>query len=285
MTSRSISRRHAVGHAPRRARHRPRGGNVGIDEARANLVGTVLPRLAGIGIIALTRDSRDAKASPCRHRARVLGGRARLEREHRDDRVADRRARRRCPRADVSHHSRRSSPAGVVLEAEGLVKMYRRRKVVNDVALRLQQGEIVGLLGPNGAGKTTTFYMIVGLIQPLAGRILLDGADITKMPMYRRARRGIGYLSQEPSIFRKLSVEDNILAILETLPDSRATSAARASSRCSNELGIKHLRRRKGVRAFGRRAASARDHPRAGYATEVHDARRTVRGGRSDRCS
>src|SRR4029077_14048744 len=111
---------------------------------------------------------------------------------------------------------------GSTLEASGLVKMYRRRKVVNDVALRLQQGEIVGLLGPNGAGETTTFYMIVGLIQPMAGRIVMDGADITSMPMYKRARRGIGYLSQEPSIFRKLSVEDNILAILETLKLSSA---------------------------------------------------------------
>ena len=105
------------------------------------------------------------------------------------------------------------------LEARGLVKKYRRRPVVNDVALRLQQGEIVGLLGPNGAGKTTTFYMIVGS-DPAARRAasVLDGADITNMPMYQRARQGIGYLSQEPSIFRKLSVEDNILAILETLP-------------------------------------------------------------------
>jgi lipopolysaccharide export system ATP-binding protein len=113
---------------------------------------------------------------------------------------------------------------------------------VNDVALRLQQGEIVGLLGPNGAGKTTTFYMIVGLIQPLQGRILLDGEDITKMPMYRRAQNGIGYLSQEPSIFRKLSVEDNILAILETLPGlSREERRTRLES-LLNELGIKHLR-------------------------------------------
>jgi lipopolysaccharide export system ATP-binding protein len=106
----------------------------------------------------------------------------------------------------------------------------------------LQQGEIVGLLGPNGAGKTTTFYMIVGLIQPLQGRILLDGEDITKMPMYRRAQNGIGYLSQEPSIFRKLSVEDNILAILETLPGlSREERRTRLES-LLNELGIKHLR-------------------------------------------
>src|SRR3989449_2776397 len=101
-----------------------------------------------------------------------------------------------------------------LLETFNLVKVYKSRRVVNDVALRLQQGEIVGLLGPNGAGKTTTFYMIVGLIQPFAGRIAFDGVDITSMPMYKRARLGIGYLSQEPSVFRKLSVEDNILAIL-----------------------------------------------------------------------
>src|SRR4029078_8459453 len=106
-------------------------------------------------------------------------------------------------------------------------KHSRVRKVVTKVAVRLQQGEIVGLLGPNGAGKTTTFYMIVGLIQPLAGRILLDGEDITKLPMYERARRGIGYLSQETLIFRNLSVEDNILAILETLPLSAEERSAR----------------------------------------------------------
>jgi lipopolysaccharide export system ATP-binding protein len=113
--------------------------------------------------------------------------------------------------------------------------------VVNDVALRLQQGEIVGLLGPNGAGKTTTFYMIAGLIQPLEGKIVLDGQDITEMPMYRRARRGIGYLAQEPSIFRKLTVEQNIMAILETLPISAAERAKRLE-RLLDELSIKHLR-------------------------------------------
>ncbi|MBI1809606.1 MAG: LPS export ABC transporter ATP-binding protein [Gemmatimonadetes bacterium] len=127
------------------------------------------------------------------------------------------------------------------LRAEGLVKTYRRRNVVNDVALQLQQGEIVGLLGPNGAGKTTTFYMIVGLIPPAQGRILFDGEDITSMPMYQRARRGIGYLSQEPSIFRKLTVEENILAILETLPISRAEREARLEG-LLDELSIKHLR-------------------------------------------
>jgi lipopolysaccharide export system ATP-binding protein len=142
------------------------------------------------------------------------------------------------------------SADGSVLEARGLVKTYRRRRVVNDVALRLQQGEIVGLLGPNGAGKTTTFYMIVGLIKPLAGTIVMDGADITSMPMYKRARRGIGYLSQEPSIFRKLSVEDNILAILETLDLSGSERRARLET-LLDELSIKHLRHSKAFALSG----------------------------------
>ena len=136
------------------------------------------------------------------------------------------------------------------LSAEGLVKIYRRRKVVNDVAVHLRQGEIVGLLGPNGAGKTTTFYMIVGLIQPLSGSIKLDGEDVTEMPMYKRARRGIGYLSQEPSIFRKLSVEDNILAILETLPLSPAERNERLE-RLLDELSIKRLRKSKAYALSG----------------------------------
>jgi lipopolysaccharide export system ATP-binding protein len=130
------------------------------------------------------------------------------------------------------------------------VKKYRRRPVVNDVALRLQQGEIVGLLGPNGAGKTTTFYMIVGLIQPLAGHILLDGKDITSMPMYKRARQGIGYLSQEPSIFRKLTVEENILAILETLGLPAAERKNRLET-LLDELSIKHLRHSKAFALSG----------------------------------
>ncbi|HEV8674159.1 MAG TPA: LPS export ABC transporter ATP-binding protein [Methylomirabilota bacterium] len=103
------------------------------------------------------------------------------------------------------------------LEAEGLQKSFWQRRVVDDVSLVINPGEVVGLLGPNGAGKTTTFYMVVGLLQPDQGRILLDGTDITNLPMYRRSRRGIGYLPQESSVFRKLTVEDNLLAILETL--------------------------------------------------------------------
>jgi lipopolysaccharide export system ATP-binding protein len=141
-------------------------------------------------------------------------------------------------------------PNGSILSADGLVKVYRGRRVVNDVAVRVQQGEIVGLLGPNGAGKTTTFYMLVGLIAPQAGTILLDGKDITGMPMYQRARQGIGYLSQEPSIFRKLTVEQNILAILETLPLDEATRRSRLES-LLDELKIKHLRNSKAFQLSG----------------------------------
>jgi lipopolysaccharide export system ATP-binding protein len=103
----------------------------------------------------------------------------------------------------------------MVLRAEHLFKKYKTRTVVNDVSVRVEQGEIVGLLGPNGAGKTTSFYMMVGLIKPNEGRIYLDDAEITSLPMYQRARLGIGYLAQEASVFRKLTVEENILAVLE----------------------------------------------------------------------
>jgi len=136
------------------------------------------------------------------------------------------------------------------LETRQISKTYRGRRVVDDVTVFVQQGEVVGLLGPNGAGKTTTFYMIVGLIQPLAGRIVMDGKDITSMPMYRRARQGIGYLSQEPSIFRKLSVEDNILAILETLKLSGSERRKRLES-LLNELSIEHLRHSKAFALSG----------------------------------
>src|SRR6202161_1880179 len=104
------------------------------------------------------------------------------------------------------------------LQAADLSKSYRGRKVVDDVSLEIRRGEVVGLLGPNGAGKTTTFYILVGLSRPDYGRVLLDGEDITDLPMYLRARSGISYLPQEPSVFRKLTVEENLMAILETLP-------------------------------------------------------------------
>lgn len=128
------------------------------------------------------------------------------------------------------------------LQASGLCKSFRGRKVVDEVSLDLRQGEIVGLLGPNGAGKTTTFYMIVGLVAPDGGEIALRGKSITELPMYRRARSGISYLPQEPSVFRKLSVEENLLSILETLNLSYEERHERATG-LLEEFGIGHLRR------------------------------------------
>jgi lipopolysaccharide export system ATP-binding protein len=106
----------------------------------------------------------------------------------------------------------------MLVETRGLVKEYRRRRVVNGVDMNVREGEIVGLLGPNGAGKTTSFYMITGLVKPTRGQVFFKGKDVTRLPMYRRARMGLGYLAQEPSIFRNLTVEENVMAILETLP-------------------------------------------------------------------
>jgi lipopolysaccharide export system ATP-binding protein len=139
---------------------------------------------------------------------------------------------------------------GSTLKAAGLVKAYRKRKVVNEVDVAVSQGEIVGLLGPNGAGKTTTFYMMVGLIAPDEGRVFLDNEELTKVPMFQRARRGIGYLAQEPSVFRKLTVEQNVLAILETMKLSRAEKKARLES-LLGELGLKHLRKAKAYSLSG----------------------------------
>lgn len=127
------------------------------------------------------------------------------------------------------------------LRGEDLVKVYGRRRVVDGVSLELTPGEVVGLLGPNGAGKTTTFYMIVGMIRPDKGQVFLGDEAIHKMPMYRRARRGIGYLSQEASVFRRLSVEQNLMAILEGLPISKAERKTRLE-RLLEELRITHIR-------------------------------------------
>jgi lipopolysaccharide export system ATP-binding protein len=226
-------------------------GRLSLNEVRHHLTQSVLPRLVADGIISPPTDSnepwrlirftervwteiattRDEVATALRHTGEHAG----------------------LPADSAGTLVQRPTPkvlSGSVLEASGLVKTYRRRRVVNDVALRLQQGEIVGLLGPNGAGKTTTFYMIVGLIQPVAGKVTMDGVDITSMPMYKRARRGIGYLSQEPSVFRKLSVEDNILAILETLKLSSSERRARLET-LLDELSIKHLRHNKAFALSG----------------------------------
>ena len=128
------------------------------------------------------------------------------------------------------------------LRTENLVKTYRGRRVVDGVSIEVRHGETVGLLGQNGAGKTTTFYMMMGLIRPESGRILVDGADVTDLPMHVRARMGLGYLSQEPSIFRKLTVEENIKAILEVMDLDKEQMATRLEGLMA-ELGISHLRK------------------------------------------
>jgi lipopolysaccharide export system ATP-binding protein len=136
------------------------------------------------------------------------------------------------------------------LTCEGLVKSFRRRRVVDDVDVEIQGGEVVGLLGPNGAGKTTIFYMIVGLLHPDGGKILLNGEEITSLPMYLRARKGIGYLAQEPSVFRKLTVEENLIAVLETLPLSSEERRVRLEQ-LLNELGLSALRKQKAYSLSG----------------------------------
>jgi lipopolysaccharide export system ATP-binding protein len=134
----------------------------------------------------------------------------------------------------------------MLLKAEALVKRYKMRAVVNRVSLEIRQGEIVGLLGPNGAGKTTTFYMIVGLIRPDDGKIYLDGQDITRYPMYRRGRMGIGYLAQEPSVFRSLSVEDNLRAVLEMGGSLSKTARDARLEQLLEEFSITHVRKSMG---------------------------------------
>ncbi len=136
------------------------------------------------------------------------------------------------------------------LQTERLVKGYNGRPVVDGVDIWVKRGEIVGLLGPNGAGKTTTFAMMVGYVKPDGGRIMLDGREITELPMYQRARLGIGYLAQEPSIFRKLTVEQNIMAVLETLDMPRQSRRKRLDA-LLNELGITHLARQKAFTLSG----------------------------------
>lgn len=221
-------------------------GRLSLDEVRGYLRNSLLPRLVREGVVLLPPGGIEAPDSQLTVAPNVwdeLGGyRSELARVLLE--TGER------PSGPIPVSPDQTVPGHSLLEADGLVKTYRRRKVVNDVALRLQQGEIVGLLGPNGAGKTTTFYMIVGLIPPQMGRIRFDGEDITDMPMYRRARRGIGYLSQEPSVFRKLSVEDNIMAILETLPLSKEQRHERLEH-LLDELGIKHLRKNKAYALSG----------------------------------
>ncbi len=216
-------------------------GTLSVDEVRRHLQVSVLPRLANEGVLEPLPDLVEDDGRVC-VRAELwpeLAAERGLTRERLIALALE------AVRASETAGTR-ASTTGSALVGQGLTKAYRRRRVVDGVNIELHQGEIVGLLGPNGAGKTTTFYMIVGLVRPDAGRIYLDGDDVSSLPMYKRARRGIGYLSQEPSVFRKLTVEENVLAILETLELSDEERHARLES-LLNELSIKHLR---GVKAF-----------------------------------
>ena len=230
----------------------PQRGVLSVDEVRHHLMSSVLPRLAIEGLVepdqavrpdvaALSRtlsDYRVFEQGVCISPAvasLLLEDRASVEQEL----------------LELAYHALRESeapaepsaprPTGSVLAGFGLTKVYRKRRVVDAVDVSVRQGEIVGLLGPNGAGKTTSFYMIVGLVKPDQGRIEIDGADISGLPMFQRARKGIGYLAQEPSIFRKLTVEDNVRAILETQPISDAEKKTRLET-LLDELSIKYLR-------------------------------------------
>jgi lipopolysaccharide export system ATP-binding protein len=221
-------------------------GRLSMNDVRAHLATSILPRLAETGALVLPAGSAMSAETPVQFAPRFWAE----IRQHRADAAETLRHTGEYSNEAPVNAATVTAPFGKTLKATGLSKIYRGRKVVNDVDLQVQQGEIVGLLGPNGAGKTTTFYMLVGLIAPLEGRIQLEGVDITDMPMYKRARQGIGYLSQEPSVFRKLSVEDNILAILETLHIPSRERAERLES-LLGELGIKHLRHSKAYQLSG----------------------------------
>jgi len=224
----------------------PELGGLSVEEFRTSLRTSVLPRLALMKVVTYAAGLGDT--APVAFTLEAWAEIA-VDRATTADRLLDA-AERALARAEPVGGEQPAVTGGSRLSAGGLVKTYKSRAVVNDVSVQLQQGEIVGLLGPNGAGKTTTFYMITGLIRPDGGHIELDGRDITAEPMYRRARMGIGYLAQEPSVFRKLTVEDNVQAILETLPLGDAERRERLE-RLLDELAIKHLRRQKGFQLSG----------------------------------
>src|SRR5204863_6877344 len=197
----------------------PELGGLSVEEFRTSLRTSVLPRLALMKVVTYAAAALE-DAAPIAFTVEAW-----------EEIVADRAAsadrllgaaEHALTRADSASGEHPVVRGGSRLTATGLLKAYKGRSVVNDVSVQLDQGEIVGLLGPNGAGKTTTFYMITGLIRPDGGHIALDGRDITAEPMYRRARMGIGYLAQEPSVFRKLTVEDNVRAMRETPPPGAA---------------------------------------------------------------
>jgi len=220
----------------------PAAARLSSEEVGAHLTGALLPRLATDGWVeesapvdwSLVRATGAwwTEASAQRETtARMLLTLARMQ-------IANPRR----GRGDAARGAGPAAPAAASrLEGQGLTKSYRGRRVVDGVDLELRQGEIVGLLGPNGAGKTTTFYMLTGLVRPDRGRVTLDAADLTGSPMYRRARRGIGYLAQEPSVFRRMTVEENLRAILETMRLDR-DERDRRLERMLDELSIRHLR-------------------------------------------
>ena len=226
----------------------PELGALSMEQFRATLRTSVLPRLALLKVVENPPLGVLSDLTPIMFTgdmwAEVLADSVAVA-----DRLLEA-AERAVARAEAASGEHPVVTGGSRLEARGLVKVYKGRSVVNDVSVQLEQGEIVGLLGPNGAGKTTTFYMITGLIRPDGGQIEFDGRDITDQPMYRRARMGIGYLAQEPSVFRKLTVEENVQAILETLPITDDERAQRLE-RLLDELAIKYLRRQKGFQLSG----------------------------------
>jgi len=223
-------------------------GTLSVDEARTYLSASVLPRLGTLRVVVLP-------VGPLWSEAPVAFA-AEIWAEMPAEREAAARhflevAEQTLARSEAVSGEHPAVRGASRLEARHLVKTYKSRRVVNDVSVNLSQGEIVGLLGPNGAGKTTSFYMITGLIRPDQGQILLDERDITAEPMFRRALAGIGYLAQEPSVFRKLSVEDNVLAILETIPTLDAGGRQQRLEGLLDELAIKHLRRQKAFQLSG----------------------------------
>ena len=223
-------------------------GTLSMDDVRRHLATSVLPRLATESLIAERIDWDDetlVQLQPAVWEALgpiALDARTRLIAAATQSMIHEESA---LPAPDPVARA-----TGSRIEGIGLTKAYGGRTVVNNVDVTLAQGEIVGMLGPNGAGKTTTFYMLTGLVTPDEGKIQLDGSDISDLPMFRRARRGIGYLAQEPSIFRKLTVEENVMAILETMSLGRAERRQRLEE-LLDELSLKHLRRNKAYSLSG----------------------------------
>lgn len=218
----------------RRDRDSSDTGELSVDEARRHLRRSVLPRLADNGVIEPFDESEGSVRLAAATREQLLA-----EREAVCNRLME--AALRLIHSAETDGQRKTLEDASLLSATGLTKSYKKRVVVDNVDLELRQGEIVGLLGPNGAGKTTSFYMMVGIIRPDTGRIQLDGSDLSRLPMYRRARHGIGYLAQEPSVFRKLTVEQNVMAVLETMKLSSSERKRRLEG-LLDELSIKHLR-------------------------------------------